>query len=190
MRVSTIALIAAGLIAGCSPKPKPAPAPANTDAEAADRVPDSPAAAAFANVKEPVDSPDSIKLFMGAWQVTKAAVASYYDGAGAKPSPDPELMGKTVVFAPGGVSGSRTLACARPAYSAAKVPPDFLFEGDLGNPSEDAAALGFRGESIVSLSLGCESRDGSLEFDFPMVDRDTILLGVGNMIYTLKRTQS
>jgi hypothetical protein len=186
MRASMIAVIAAGLIAGCSPKP----APANTDAKAADAVPDSPAAAAFANVKEPVDSPDSIKLFYGSWQVSNAAVASFYDGDGATPAPDPELMGKTIVFAPTSVSGSKTLACSKAIYSAAKVPTDFLFEGNLKNPVKDAAALGFKDEEIVSLSEGCESKDGDLEFDFPMVDPDTILLGLNNMIYTLKRVAS
>jgi hypothetical protein len=186
MRASMIAMITAGLIAGCSPKP----APANTDAKAADTVPDSPAAAAFASVKEPVDSPDSIKLFYGSWQVANAAVALFYDGSGAKPSPDPELMGKTIVFTPTSVSGSKALACPKAIYSAAKVPTDFLFQGNLKNPVKDAAALGFNGEEIVSLNEGCDTKDGDLEFDFPMVDDDTILLGLNNMIYTLKRTQS
>jgi hypothetical protein len=186
MRAAMIAIVAAGLIAGCSPKP----APANTDAKAADAVPDSPAAAAFANVKEPVDSPDSIKLFYGAWKVTDAAIASFYDGSGAKPAPDPELIGKTVVFAPTSVSGSKVLACSKTIYSAARVPTDFLFEGNLKNPVKDAADLGFTGEEFVSLTEGCDSRDGDLEFDFPMVDQDTILLGLNNMIYTLKRVAS
>jgi hypothetical protein len=185
MRASLIAVMAAGLIAGCSPKPTP-----NTDAKAADKVPDSPAAAAFANVKEPVDSPDSIKLFYGSWQVADAKVASFYDGGGAKPSPDPELMGKTIVLTPTSASGSKVLACPKTIYSAARVPTDFLFEGNLKNPAQDADDLGFKGEEIVSLSLSCDSKDSDLEFDFPMVDQDTILLGLNNMIYTLKRTHS
>jgi hypothetical protein len=185
MRASMIAVIAAGLIAGCSPKPAP-----STDAKAADTVPNSPAAAAFANVKEPVDAPDSIKLFYGSWQVADAKVASFYDGSGAKPSPDPELIGKTIVIAPTSSSGSKVLTCPKTIYSAAKVPNDFLFEGNLKNPVKDAADLGFKGEEIVSLNLGCDSKDGDLEFDFPMVDQDTILLGLNNMIYTLKRTKA
>ena len=181
MRVSTIAAIAACLIAGCSPKP------AKVNITPADAVPNSPAAAAFANVHEPVDSPDSIKLFYGSWQVTDAAVASFYGGEGAKPAADPELIGKTILFAPSNVSGSKVLACPKTVYSAAKVPTDFLFEGNLKNPVKDAAALGFKGEEIVSLSEGCDTKDGDLEFDFPMVDQDTILLGLNNMIYKLKR---
>ena len=183
MRAATIAVIAACLIAGCSPKP----ATTKTASAPADAVPNSPAAAAFANVHEPVDSPDSIKLFYGAWQVTNATVASFYSGDGAKPAADPDLMGKTVVFTPISASGSKVLACPKTIYSAAKVPTDFLFEGNLKNPVKDAAELGFKGEEIVSLNEGCDTKDGDLEFDFPMVDQDTILLGLNNMIYTLKR---
>ena len=92
-----------------------------------------------------------------------------------------------IILSPTSASGSKVLACPKTVYSAAKVPADFLFEGNLKNPVKDAAALGFKSEEIVSLSESCDTKDGDLEFDFPMVDQDTILLGLNNMIYTLKR---
>lgn len=191
MRAAMLVAIAAGLIAGCAPKPAAKPAAAGdqagADARAADAVPDSPAAAAFANVREPVDSPDSIKLFFGAWRVAEARAAPYHDGPA--PSPDPDLIDRTVAIGASAVSGSPLLACAQPDYSAAKVPPGFLFEGNLAHPDEDAARLGFTGDEIVSLSEGCAGKDGDVEFDFAMIDADTILLDHGAMLYTLKRVR-
>jgi hypothetical protein len=53
----------------------------------------------------------------------------------------------------------------------------------------DAAALGFKSDNIVSLNEACDSIAGDMELDFPMIDNDTILLGLNNMIYTLKRVR-
>ena len=40
---------------------------------------------------------------------------------------------------------------------------------------------------ILSMNESCDSTAGDMEVDFPMVDKDTILLGINNRIYTLKR---
>src|SRR5262249_22791013 len=110
------------------------------------------------------------------------------DGNGALPTVDPALDGKTITFAKDKASGSRVVECAKPIYTVTTVEPESLFEGGLKSPAKDAAALGFKNNKIVSMNEGCDSRPGDMELDFPMVDKDTILLGINNRIYTLKRS--
>ena len=38
------------------------------------------------------------------------------------------------------------------------------------------------------MSFSCESGGGDVSLDFPMLDDNTIMLGLDNVIYTLTRT--
>ena len=125
--------------------------------------------------------------FFGSWKVASSIQAPWYDGNGALPTVDPELEGKTITFAKDRASGSRVVACAKPIYTLSTVEPESLFEGGLKNPAKEAAALGFKSNKIVSMNEGCDSSAGDMELDFPMVNNSTILLGINNCIYTLKR---
>jgi hypothetical protein len=125
--------------------------------------------------------------FLGSWTVTAAQIAPWYDGSGAKPESDPVMKGKTITFAAHAASGSPVVACTDTIYTVSTIEPETLFEGNLKNPAQDAKALGFKSGKILSLNEGCRSSTGDMELDFPMVDQDTLLLGLNNMVYTLKR---
>jgi hypothetical protein len=133
-------------------------------------------------------APANANPFLGTWTVTDAKAAPWYDGVnGAVPAIDPEFMGKTIVFAEKTASGSPVVACDNAVYTITMVGPDMLFEGALKNPAADAAALGFKSDKIKTLNESCDVSTGDMELDFPMVDSDTLLLGVNSMVYTLKR---
>jgi hypothetical protein len=125
--------------------------------------------------------------FLGTWAVTDAKIAPWYDGNGAKPKIDPALARKTILFARSSASGSSVVGCSKPIYAVTTVGPEMLFEGNLKDPAKDAATLGFKSDKIVTMNEGCDVKTGDMALDFPMVDQDTILLGLNNMIYTLKR---
>ncbi len=99
----------------------------------------------------------------------------------------PALDGKRLTFGANAATGSSVVACAKAHYEISVVGPDMLFEGGLKNPEKDAAALGFKSDKITTMNESCDSPTGDMELDFPMVDKETILLGLNNMIYTLKR---
>jgi hypothetical protein len=124
---------------------------------------------------------------LGSWKVTGSIIAPWYDGNGASPVVDPELAGKTITFSSSSASGSRVVECSKVIYTIMTVGPDYLFEGNLKQPTKDAAALGFKSDKISSVNVSCDWSVGDMELDFPMVDKDTILLGINNRIYTLRR---
>lgn len=167
-----LAGFAAVLLAACAPKSgDTAKSPDTTS------TPSSPAADATA-----------ANPFLGTWTVTDGKTAPWYDGVnGAKPVLDPTFKGKTIVFAENSASGSPVVACDKVLYTVTEVTPDLLFEGALKNPAADAAALGFKGDKIKTMNEACDVETGDMELDFPMVDDDTLLLGMNNMVYTLKR---
>jgi hypothetical protein len=145
----------------------------------------SPAADAPA---EGVDAITPRNPFFGAWELTATRVAPWWDKQGEEPAPDPALMKFTL--AADKSSGPPIVTCSKPTYSTNIVPPRLLFEGNLPDPAKDAAALGITALDITSLTYGCEDNTASISLDFPMVDDDTILLGLDNVLYTFKRTGS
>jgi hypothetical protein len=128
--------------------------------------------------------------FFGSWRTETAQVAPWWDGAGAAPQMNADFQNTTIVFAAGISSGPKLLACDAPVYAVSLVTPEGLFEGNLPNPAADAATLGFPETEIQSLNLSCSSGDKDVSLDFAMTKDDTILLGLDNMIYTLKRQPS
>ena len=67
--------------------------------------------------------------------------------------------------------------------------PEGLFQGVLRNPAKDAAALGFKGDKITSVNEGCLKSDADLEMDFALLDEDTAMFGLDNVVYKMKRVQ-
>lgn len=130
---------------------------------------------------------ETLDAFLGKWTVTGANAAPWADGSGATPELDPDLMGKTIVFEAHSASGSPVVACKDTVYTVSEVGPQYLFEGNLPHAATDAVKLGFTGAKIASLNVGCTSSAGDMELDFPMVNHDTLLLGLNNMIYSLER---
>lgn len=125
--------------------------------------------------------------FFGTWTTATAQVAPWWDQPGAAPEMNPDFQNTPIVFAASESSGPDIVTCAEPVYAVNIVRPRALFEGGLPDPQADAAALGFSGSDITELNLSCTGDGRDVSLSFPMVDEDTILLGLDNMIYTLKR---
>lgn len=139
----------------------------------------------------PVEGVDVItprNPFFGTWELTAARVAPWWDKQGEEPAPDPAFTKFTL--AADKSSGPPIVTCAKPVYSTNIVPPRSLFEGNLPDPAKDAAELGLTGLDITTLTYSCEDNDASVSLDFPMIDAETILLGLDNVVYTFKRTGS
>ena len=125
--------------------------------------------------------------FFGTWKTATAQVAPWWMEAGPPPQMNPEFQNTPIVFAAGKSSGPSIVACKAPIYAVDIVRPRTLFKGQLRDVAADTAALGFAGQEITRMNLSCTGDNKDVSLDFPMVDDDTILLGLDNMIYTLKR---
>jgi hypothetical protein len=125
--------------------------------------------------------------FFGTWKTATAQVAPWWSDAGPAPEMNPEFQNTPIVFAIGKSTGPAIVTCKAPVYTIDIISPRALFEGHLQDPATGAAALGFSGQEITRMNLSCTDDARDVSLDFPMVDDNTILLGLDNMIYTLKR---
>ena len=129
-------------------------------------------------------------VFTGSWRVTGAQDAPWVGPkSDLKPSYEAALRNATIAFGPKRVDGPGWFACPRPRYAITELEPESLFEGGLDDPDrgmttpkETAARLGFVGQKFPTLETGCA------ELSFHLAAPDTILFGLNNVIYTLKRT--
>lgn len=124
--------------------------------------------------------------FFGRWQLIHAQVAPWWDGKGEEPIADPAFT--TVTFEPNKSSGPPIVTCDQPQYSVSLVTPPGLFEGNLADAFTQARMLGFLDKDITVMSFACESGGADVSLHFPMLDDNTIMLGLDNVIYTLTRT--
>ncbi len=125
--------------------------------------------------------------FFGSWEIIGAKIAPWWDGKGEEPAPDPAMTKFTL--GANASTGPDFVACAKPQYATNIRPERGLFEGGLPDPVKDAAALGFKDSSITVLSFSCAENNRDVSLDFPMIDDDTIALGLDNVIYTFKRVR-
>ena len=123
----------------------------------------------------------------GTWTVVEAKVGPWYDGNGAKPVVDPKPAHAKLVFTKTSIQGPSPLGCAKVKFTVSTVGPEDLFQGVLKNPAKDAAALGFKGGKITSVNEGCLRSDADLEMDFALVDSNTALFGLNNVVYKMTR---
>lgn len=124
--------------------------------------------------------------FFGAWGLEGAKIAPWWDHKGEEPAPDSAMT--RIAFSADGSSGPPLLTCGKPKYAVNVVSPRTLFEGNLPDAAKDAAALGFNPEGVTSMTFTCASGTADVSLDFPMLNDDTIMLGLDNVIYTFKRT--
>jgi hypothetical protein len=166
-RFSSIMLAAALVLAACSPSPGESPTePAAQSSAETPIVPKNP-------------------LF-GRWQLTRAQVAPWWNGEGEKPVADPALT--TMEFQPGKSSGPPIATCDKAEYAVSLITPAGLFEGNLPDPFTQARMLGFLEKDVTLVRFSCASGGADVSLDFPMLDDNTVMLGLDNMIYTLTRT--
>jgi hypothetical protein len=146
------------------------------------------AAACSPAAEAPAEGADAItprNPFFGAWELTAARIAPWWDNQGEEPAADPAFTKFTL--AADKTSGPPIVTCSKPAYSTNIARPRALFEGNLPDPAKDAAALGITELDVTVLSYRCADNNADVSLDFPMVDDETILLGLDNVVYTFKR---
>ena len=139
--------------------------------------------------EDPAEGADAItprNPFFGTWELTAAKIAPWWDKQGEEPAPEPDMA--KFVFQADKSSGPALLTCDKPHYMVNLTPERGLFEGNLPDPAKDAPALGFTSTDITVLSFSCASGTADVSVDFPMIDDDTIMTGVSNVLYTFKRT--
>jgi hypothetical protein len=122
--------------------------------------------------------------FYGPWQITEARTAPWAKAESAFSAEEQHrLIGSKVIYAKTRITGPAPLGCEKPHYRFLEAAPDYLFQGGLtDDPAAQAAALGFRLQTIPTLETGCA---GWIDFHF--VDARTALFGLNNMIYTLRK---
>ncbi len=168
MRVALAAMAIA--LAACSPAAAP-----NSDKPAAAKDVDS----------EPTQGSSP---YFGTWTLADARVAPWWDKKGDAPAADPAIG--TITFAAAKSSGPPILTCDKPKYTVSVTEPRGLFEGGLPDADATAKSLGFdiTGD-ITSMNFSCAAGDNDVSLDFPMLDANTIMLGLDNMLYTFKRSK-
>lgn len=137
---------------------------------------------------EGADIPTPRNPFFGTWELTAARIAPWWDQQGEEPAADPAFV--TFTLAADATTGPPIVTCSKPRFATDIVAQRSLFEGNLPDPSADAAELGFTSPDITVLSFSCQDGDADVSLDFPMRDDRTILLGLDNVIYTFTRTSS
>lgn len=161
-------LAAAGMLQACSPASEPKPA--------------SEAAAASG-----VEAITPQNPFFGGWGLEGAKIAPWWDRKGEEPVPDPAMA--KISFGAEASAGPPLLTCDKPKYAVNVLSPRRLFDGALPDPAKDAAGMGFNPEGVTTMTFTCASGTADVSLDFPMVNDDTIMLGLNNVIYTYRRTR-
>ena len=135
------------------------------------------------SVSLPAVAAPSQRQFLGRWLIAGAHPAPWSVPGDAPSSPfDARIVGKAIVYERTRITGPRLLACRHPDYQLQQVPPEGLFQGGLTAPAAQAAALGFRGDTILTLQTGCA---GGIDFHF--VNQSTALFALDNMVYTIRK---
>src|SRR5581483_10852839 len=127
--------------------------------------------------------------FLGRWNVVSADPAPWVDPHDASTTPDfdKKLAHMTITFAKTAIEAPPPFGCKKAVYTLNTTEPEGLFEGGLKNPEADAAKLGFKDKKITSLNEGCASAAADFERDFAMMDPDTLVFALNNVVYRLKR---
>ena len=173
MTIRAALTLAAGVLAlaACSPKP--------ADVGSNEILPSTETATDAAPAGDP--SP-----FMGTWRTESSVLAPWADPAAGFEA-NPEFASTEVVLTPTTSTGPGIVQCEQTKYEVITLGAPELFEGNLSKPVEQAAALGLTGDEWPVLREGCVSSTGDLELLFVLADKDTLKLGLDNIVYTLKR---
>ena len=119
----------------------------------------------------------------GDWRIEHGVVAPWAHAGSSAPNTH-ALVGRTVRFDRDRVTGPGALTCTRATYDHISQPAAGLFQGNLPKPANTSAEpLGMIHFPIPGTRLNCDS--GS--YDFHRVDRNSMLLGLDNVVWTLTR---
>jgi hypothetical protein len=132
------------------------------------------------------------EVFAGPWDVVKAEDAPWLaTRPELKPHPAPALRHARIIFRADRVVAPTWMGCGAPRYEMMSLGFGALFEGGLFDPDHGlndpkglALKLGFTKEPVTSMLTGCS------ELLFHLVDQDTAMFALDNVLYTLKRHAS
>jgi hypothetical protein len=127
--------------------------------------------------------------FLGTWKIERVEPAPWVEAGTAPDASIADLyVGKTVAFEAARIDGPALLACANPKYTFEEVPAEGLFQGNVGEPGEDAASadaaarkLGFT-PPVHSMMTGCEH-----DIAFHQRDDTHAAFALDNMIFWMVR---
>ncbi len=126
--------------------------------------------------------------FTGSWDVVDVQPAPWIQGSSTdKPYVNEEIARGRITFMQDSVQGPGFLDCDKATYEINKVPLEFLFQGALTDPARQAKELGFNGGEILQLSMACASGDADISMDFDILNENTAVFALDNMIYSMKR---
>jgi hypothetical protein len=165
-RFGLAAACAAALIAGCSPSGTPAATGAGEAKAGGDTA-----------------------AFMGTWTLAGSIAAPWFTGPGFTPKANPEFAEKPLVLAADSASGPAVMTCDQPAYTTSLLPVQSLFEGNLTDIADDSRAIGVSADAkdIPTLMEGCKTGTADMEMSYHLIDPNTLLLGLDNVIYQFAR---
>ncbi len=129
--------------------------------------------------------------FAGNWDVVGQDPAPWVtNDPKAKPQAEVSLRKARLVFAADKVVAPTWMGCKKPKFEMMELGFDSLFEGGLSDsshglsdPKKAALKLGFTKEPVPTMVTSCS------ELLFHLMDKDTIVFALNNMVYTLKRHQ-
>jgi hypothetical protein len=131
--------------------------------------------------------------FAGQWVVAGAVVAPW--ASDPKDSSDEaearSLVGKGLAIGASFFRGPQPLGCAKPTYVFRDATADTLFEGSLNADGTDkptdpvvvARSLGMTQKKVRGMTASCS------EVEFFLIDPDTMLFGLNNRVFTVKRAK-
>lgn len=129
--------------------------------------------------------------FDGRWVIAGAVAAPWaQDASDASDELEAKrLIGKRVEISAGALRAPAPLGCAKPTYVFHDRTADMLFEGGLNADGEGkstdpvvvARALGIESKTLRVMTASCS------EVEFVLLDQDTVLFGLNNRVFTMKR---
>jgi len=133
--------------------------------------------------------------FAGKWEITGAVHAPWEDPAHPMITDDEQRYdGKMVTIARDSIAGPDLLGCGKTQITVETLPFAGLFEGGLAADPKDpggaydeakaktlALELGFTAEPVPTLFQGCS------EISLHLRDASTLMFGLNNRIFTMKK---
>jgi hypothetical protein len=164
MKSITTALVAAAMLAACSPGESPSAG--GTDAAANSATAES---------------------FMGTWKVSGHIVAPWFTGPGYAPEPGQDILDTPLVLTPASAAGPTTLACDPATFEVKTFPVEGLFEGNVPDASLARSALGVEQDQTPSLVQTCTTDRADRTYTYHLIGKDVLLLGLDNIVYQFGR---
>lgn len=118
----------------------------------------------------------------GEWRVIRGVVAPWAGETAGRPASG--WVGRTLEFQTNRIGGPAPFPCEDARHTPIRQPAEGLFEGGLPEPAaRSAEALGVAPGDVEGVRVICSA--GS--FDFHLVDADSALFGLDNVVWTLVR---